>query len=63
MRENLSKMLTGEVSFDNQDNYVEEIKKLGVDELVELYRIAYRRLQMQTKQNYNISIANIVNMQ
>lgn len=42
-------MLTGEVSFDNWDNYVEEIKKLGVDELVELYRIAYRRLQMQTK--------------
>jgi len=44
MKENLSKFLVGVRPFDEWDQYVEELKRVGVDELVELYKISHARI-------------------
>ncbi|WP_214626700.1 extracellular solute-binding protein [Paenibacillus agaridevorans] len=43
--ESLAKFITGSRSLEEWDKYVEEIKNLGVDKLLETYRIAYDRVQ------------------
>jgi len=40
-QEYLAKMSTGQMSMDEWDNYVAEIKKLGVEEMVQLLQAAY----------------------
>ncbi|MCR2805240.1 extracellular solute-binding protein [Paenibacillus soyae] len=43
--ESFAKFITGSRSLDEWDQYVEEIKNLGVDKLLETYKTAYDRMQ------------------
>lgn len=38
-----ARFITGDESFDKWDNYVNEIKKMGLDELMKIYQTAYGR--------------------
>lgn len=43
-KENISKFLIGERPFSEWDQYVSEMKKLGVDQILELYKKTYKKL-------------------
>lgn len=37
------KFITGNESFDNWDQYLSELEKMGLDEVIEVYQNAYER--------------------
>lgn len=41
--ENVMKFVTGELGFDNWDNFVGTIESMGIDEAIEIYQAAYDR--------------------
>jgi len=45
MYENISKFITGQRSLDQWDQYVKELKSLGLDELVKLYNDSYKEFK------------------
>ncbi|WP_054955643.1 extracellular solute-binding protein [Paenibacillus dakarensis] len=49
MDEQVSKFILGQKSFDEWDAYVEEIKKMGIDEVVAVHKSAYERAQQFLK--------------
>lgn len=49
VNETVSKFLLGEESLDNFSKYVETIKKMGIDEVLDIYNAAYKEYSEMNK--------------
>ena len=47
--ESQAKFITGKTSFDEWDKYVETVKKVGLDQYMEIYQNAYDRYLEQAQ--------------